>query len=164
MIDIDINADEFLKGLGKCLDGVEKCVGTEVKGIVNYIDKKVHERTPVHSGQAVRNMIWSQGTGGGGGEALEAIHEPEATGYTSQMGLGEEPRRKANQDAAQATLHALNFENPFTVYTLANHSPDIGMIEDGSSGIAGKSRAPNGVFAITVAEVMEKVKAGSPLS
>jgi len=161
VIELEINDDKFLKGLQGCLTEIEACVGGRVKEIVTYIDRKAHERTPVYTGQAVRNMVWSVGQGGS--SELPAIENPAETGHTSDMGLGEEPRRHANQEAAQETLKALDFGNPFQTFVMTNASPDIGLIEDGAAGLPGKSRAPNGVFAITMAEVMNKLKAGAPL-
>jgi len=159
MINIEINSDAFLNGLNDEITKIERSIGATVKQVVTSIDTQLHKRTPVHSGQAVRNMVWSVGQGGGG--AQPAIESPADTGHTSQMDLGQEPRRAANQEAAQATLHALSFKDPFQVFVLENASPDIGLIEDGSSGSPGKSRAPAGVFVITIAEVMARLKAGN---
>lgn len=162
MLKITTNADAFEAFMQKALAGVEAKVGERVKEVVTYIDTKLHTRTPVYTGQAVRNMIWSMGTPNN--TVFDAIETPPDTGHTSDMALGSEPRRRANEEAAQATLHALNFNKPFSVFYLSNNSPDIGLIEDGSSGLPGKSRAPAGVFAITMAEVVAKLKSGAPLN
>jgi hypothetical protein len=159
MIDIDINSDAFLKGLNAKIVGIETCIGATVKDVVFSIDAQLHKRTPVHSGQAVRNMIWSVGQGGA--SAQPAIEDPVDTGRTSQMELGQEPRRAANEAAARESLAALSFKDPFQVFVLENASPDIGLIENGSSGSPGKSRAPAGVFVITIAEVMARLKTGN---
>jgi hypothetical protein len=161
MITMSTNSAEFISGLDKIGAGIRAKIAARVKEIVFYIDMKAHARTPVFTGQAVRNMIWA--TGSANGTTHEAIASPPETGHTSMMGLGEEPRRAANTEAARATLLALDFKDPLKAYCLANQSPDIGLIEDGSAGIPGKSRAPSGVFAITIAEVMAKLSSGAPL-
>lgn len=161
MMKVTTNEAQFFSGLDRCLAEIEQKFARRVKEVVYFIDRKVHERTPVHSGQAVRNMIWSMGQANSA--TLPAIETPADPGYTSGMGLGSEPRRGANEAAARESLSALSFKNPFTVYWLSNNSPDIGLIEDGASGLPGKSRAPNGVFAITMADVIAKLKSGAPL-
>lgn len=161
MITLSTNATQWEREMRKCLDGIEFSVATRIKDIVHYIDMKVHARTPVYTGQAVRNMIWS--TGSPNPTTYPPIESPADTGYTSMMGLGQEPRRPANEAAARDSLHQLNFNNPFQVFHLTNNSPDIGLIEDGTSGLPGMTRAPNGVFGITVAELIMKLKTGVPL-
>jgi hypothetical protein len=161
MIEMSTNIGDFIAAMDKITPKIEACIAARMKEIVFYIDAKVHARTPVWSGQAVRNMIWQ--VGAANQTVHDAIESPAEKGHTSDMGLGEEPRRPANTEAARESLYALDFKDPFQAFCLANVSPDIGMIEDGSSGIPGKSRAPNGVFAITIAEVMAKLKTGAPL-
>lgn len=159
---ISIDLGSFLSDFEKALDGIKEQIGRRVRDIVYLLDQKLHERTPVWSGQAVRNMIWSMD--GNQGEVFAEIPVPTEMGGTSSMALGSEPRRPVNQQAAQATLAELDFSDPFRVYTIANNSPDMPLIEDGSSGLPGRSRAPNGVFAITVADVMAIIDSGGVLS
>lgn len=161
MLEISTNADQLERDLMKRLSGIEASIGGRVQEIITYIDTRVHQRTPVYTGQAVRNMIWSAGTPSS--NVFEAIPSPEETGHTSTMGLGEEPRRAANEAAAKDTLRGLNFSNPFQAFYLTNNSPDIGLIEGGGSGLPGKPRAPEGVFVITMVEVMQKLQSGAPL-
>lgn len=156
-----MNALAFERFMQKAIDDVEFKVADRIKEIVYFIDRKVHERTPVHTGQAVRNMIWSVGSPET--TVHPAIESPPDTGRTSGMSLGSEPRRAANEAAARATLYSLDFNKASQVYYLTNNSPDIGLIEDGSSGVAGQSRAPSGVFAITMAEIKTRLASGAPL-
>jgi hypothetical protein len=119
--------------------------------IVIAADTEIKELTPVHSGQAVRNMIWSAGAPSV--EVLEAI-DNGPPGPTNSMALGQEPRRQPNEEAAGASLIGLNLSNPFQTFYLTNLSPDIGGLELGLlPGAPMKSRSPNGMFGIVHAQL-----------
>lgn len=158
MISATFKIDNFMKKFANVEQKVTARVRTLVQKTVYYIDAKVHERTPVHTGLAIRNMIWS--VDAPAGAAHDAI-DTGPTGYTSRMALGAEPRRAANEAAARQSLQALDFTDPFHVYYLTNLAEDMTLIEEGSAGLPGRYRAPNGVFAITMAEVEARLKSGA---
>lgn len=125
--------------------------------IIRDADAHIKELTPVNTGQAVRNMIWSSGEPGS--VVFQAI-DNGPTGPTNSMTLGSEPRRMPNEEAAAESLLALNTTNPFQAFYLTNLSPDIGGLELGTlPGPPLKSRSPNGMFGIVHAQISAKVAA-----
>lgn len=158
MIDMTIDARRFMPNIQAIEDRIAKKIAAAAKNIVYFIDASVHAKTPVHTGEAVRNMIWSMDMPSPA--SFPAI-DNGPPGVTSQMALGAEPRRPPNAAAAKQTLRALTFVDPFHVYILHNESSDIGLIEYGGSGNPKYPRAPNGVFAVTMAEVAARLQAGS---
>jgi hypothetical protein len=127
---------------------LEKRFAHNIEVLIVAIDHEIKSLTPVHTGQAVVNYIWSRdhpvtmvlsalGTG--------------PTGRTNAMKLGEEPRRHENEAASEATLFSLGIaQNPFGAFYLSNNSPDIAGLEMGLlPGAPMKSRSPNGMFGIT---------------
>lgn len=133
-----------------------------VDALIRDIDKHIKSKTPVWSGQAVRNYIWQRGSGS------STVHEAidnGPTGHTNRMALGSEPRRKPNEEAAAQSISTLNLSNPFGVFTLQNNSPDIVGLELGIyPGPPMPSRSPNGMFGITQAYFHEKLASKGILS
>lgn len=130
----------------------EGTLSVRIMILCGEIDFYIKSLTPVHTGQSVRNYVWSSGTAFQG--VLPAI-DNGPTGKTNSMSLGEEPRRHVNEEAAAATLLALNFSNPFQTFTLTNNAPQIGGLELGLlPGPPLKSRSPAGMFGLTQQWVM----------
>lgn len=123
-------------------DRARQFVHERLRKMIVWFDGKLHERVPVWSGRAARNMIWSQGSP----NATE--FEPDGTGEYG------ESRRAANQALAQATLTGLTFTGAIGTYYLANHARNIGLIEDGAAPTPERSRTPEGIFRITIADLM----------
>lgn len=141
-----VGKQEARKKALACIDQLEANFGRRLKEIVEEIDPMIKALTPVNTGQAVRNYIWT--TGAPNPIVFDAI-DNGPPGHTNSMSLGSEPRRGPNEDAAHATLLALNFSNPFQTFYLTNLSPDIGGLELGIlPGPPFKSRSPNGMFGI----------------
>jgi hypothetical protein len=129
------------------IDVLEKRFGRNVEKLVHDIDTYIKSKTPVYTGQAVRNYIWTAGEGSG--TVHEAI-DNGPTGNTNSMALGMEPRRGVNEAAAFQSLASMSFANPFAAFTLTNNSPDIEGLEYGTyPGAPLSSRSPNGMFGIT---------------
>lgn len=118
-----------------------------IKAMIHEIDDHIKALTPVYTGQAVRNYIWTAGAPNT--TVYEAIENGE-TGQTNNMPLGNEPRRSSNEAAAAQSLDALDFGNPFQTFYLTNLSPDIEGLELGIlPGPPLSSRSPNGMFGLT---------------
>lgn len=131
--------------------------GVNLKEIAAEADDLIKSLTPVNTGQAVRNYIWT--TGSPNASVFDAI-DNGPTGPTNTMTLGSEPRRQPNEEAARATLLALNFSNPFQTFYLANNSPDIEGLELGIlPGPPLKSRSPNGMFGIVHNQIAVRIAA-----
>lgn len=152
MIEMQTNIGDIIGLMDRIQGQITDQVRVLVKDAVEFVDARVHARTPVHTGAAIRNMVWTMDTPTE--FSFHPIASPEDPGRTSSMSLGSEPRRPPNEAAARETLRSLSFNDPFHAYILTNNAEDIGLVEDGTSGLPGKSRAPNGVFAITYADLI----------
>ena len=132
------------------IDELERRFAVNVEQLIEEIDHHIKAVTPVHSGQAVRNYIWSRDVPNP--IVFDAI-DNGPPGRTNQMALGSEPRRAVNESAAADSLTTLALRaNPFAVFHLTNNSPDIAGLELGIlPGPPLKSRSPQGMFGITEA-------------
>lgn len=119
-----------------------------LEDVVREIDEHIKAVTPVNTGQAVRNYIWSMNTPN---SVVHDAIDSGPVGRTNSMALGVEPRRAANENASAETISSLNLRaNPFGVIHLTNLSPDIVGLEAGTlPGPPLRSRSPNGMFGIT---------------
>jgi hypothetical protein len=150
MIEMSTNISDVIAGFDKIEGRIKAQITERVRSAVEFIDSKVHERTPVWSGRAVRNMIWT----------MESPNQTEFEPIASPAEFSE-ARRSANTEAARETMKALRFDDPFHSFILSNNAAHIGLIEDGSAPTPERSRSPNGVFAITVADVMARLSSGA---
>lgn len=118
--------------------------------LIEDIDDHIKSLTPVNTGQAVRNYIWS--VGAPNAMVFDAI-DNGPPGPTNNMALGSEPRRGVNEEAAGRSLTTLNLQqNPFAQIYLTNLSPDIEGLEFGLlPGPPLRSRSPQGMFGVTAA-------------
>lgn len=142
------------------LDRMKKNAVENVKALVFEIDTEIKALTPVWSGQAVANYIWTTG------QPHTGVEEPidnGPPGPTNSMPLGTEPRRAPNEAAAAQSLDSINFGNPFQTFILTNNSPDIQGLELGRLP-EGRSRSPNGMFGLVSTFISAKVAAKGLLS
>lgn len=130
------------------IDDLERRFAQNLDELVNEIDTHIKSLTPVNTGQAVRNYIWSRGIPNS--VVFSAIDNGDP-GHTNTMALGTEPRRDVNESAAAESLGTLGINaNPFGVFYLTNNSPDIVGLEMGIlPGPPFKSRSPRGMFGVT---------------
>ncbi|MBS3648864.1 hypothetical protein KEU06_09620 [Pseudaminobacter sp. 19-2017] len=138
------NIDEIIARLSNVPADIEKRVSRIVMKVVHEIDMRIHPKTPVWSGAAVRNMIWTRG-------------KPNQTEFdpVGSDGTGEQ-NRAANTAAARQSLHALTFDKPFAVYYLTNNAKHIRGLEAGLLPYPGKHPV-DGMFGMTYAEVVAKL-------
>lgn len=132
------------------IEEMERKFAQNLDALVRDIDDHIKALTPVNTGQAVRNYIWSIGTPNA--IVYEAI-DNGPPGPTNSMALGSEPRRGPNEEAAARSIGSLGLvANPFTEVILTNLSPDIQGLEYGLlPGPPLRSRSPSGMFGITAA-------------
>lgn len=130
------------------IDELERRFARNIEALVIEIDYHIKSVTPVHSGSAVRNYIWSRDVAN---LLVFSAIDNGPPGHTNKMALGTEPRRAVNEDAARDSLQTLRLAaNPFGQIILANNDPDIVGIEMGIlPGPPFKSRSPRGMFGIT---------------
>lgn len=148
----------FINGLRRSSVKVEKRVADTLRFATRMLHETILSRTPVWSGSAVRNMVWTMGTP----NSVEFESLPDGTGTpgTNKMPLGPEPHRKANEQAATQTLRALSFERPFTTYHLTNNASHIAMLEAGKLPTPQTSRAAQGMFFVSFHYVVAMLQSG----
>jgi hypothetical protein len=130
----------------KQIDDLEKRFQQNIELLVREVHEFITSKTPVNTGQAVRNMIWVRGEGHS--IVLDALGSG-APGPTNSMTLGSEPRRAENEADAKNTIAGLNLSNPFGVFTLQNNAPDIVGLELGVlPGPPLTPRSPQGMFGL----------------
>lgn len=140
------NHNKVRKEVMKSMEGFQRRFSRGMEELCIEIDDTIKSHTPVWSGRAVRNYLWS--TGSPDTRSFEPI-DNGPPGPTNSMPLGVEPRRATNEDAARETLMALDFTNPFQTFILTNNADDIEGLEFGLLPTPAKSRSPNGMFALT---------------
>ena len=148
------NAASFARSLKDISPRYQKRVAERIVNIARFVHKGLIDRTPVWEGQTVRNYIMTIDSGFS--SKLEAIGS-EPTGQTSKMGLGSEPRRLENEAAALDSGSVLSVQNAFSKIYITNNSDNVSGLELGQLPDAGRSRSPNGMFAITLEEAISKL-------
>jgi hypothetical protein len=140
------------------IEALERKFAQNIQNLVQEIDHHIKALTPVNTGQAVRNYIWTLNNPNS--VVYQAINNGP-TGATNQMALGTEPRRGVNEDAAADSMNTLGLmNNPFGIIYLTNNSPDIVGLEMGTlPGPPFKSRSPRGMFGVSEAYFNALVKA-----
>ena len=149
------NKEAVRKAALQSIAKLERRFATNVEALIEEVDEHIKSLTPVYTGQAVRNYIWTTESPFTG--VYDAI-DNGPTGATNSMPLGMEPRRAVNESAAAESLAALSFANPFQAYYLTNNSPDIVGLELGVlPGPPLSSRSPNGMFKLVQTYVSAKI-------
>lgn len=140
------------------IEQLERNFAKNIALIAEATDHYIKALTPVNTGQAVRNYIWTRNEPNT--VVYEAINNGPP-GHTNRMALGSEPRRKPNEAASHETLLGLGLSaNPFGMIYLTNLSPDIEGLELGLlPGPPLRSRSPNGMFGVTSAFVKALIEA-----
>ena len=150
------NRQEIEKKVRASMQRFEGNLTVKIEILCLEIDRYIKSLTPVHTGETVRNYIWSTDVPFLG--HFDAI-DNGPTGNTNSMTLGEEPRRGPNEHAAAESLALVNFSNPFQSFYLANNSPQVAGLELGIlPGPPMTSRSPHGMFGLTHEYVMIKIR------
>lgn len=140
------NIPEIISRMSGIEDRLNKKVARLVRSLIMRIDISVHEKTPVWSGLAIRNMIWSAGS-------------PNTTQYPEikQGSVEDEGRRPANAAAARRTRDSVLStvgKKPYGVWYLSNASHHIFELEAGNLPSPERSRVPpGGMFGLTYAQL-----------
>lgn len=147
----------LLKALENQKEVPDKMVRQVLEKVLVLVHKGVTMRTPVHTGKSLRNWVWTMDAPSSSAN-LPAIGSGDP-GRTSQMALGSEPRRSANQAAVDGTFAMLDLSRPMRAYWLTNRSAEIMDLEYGKLPSPGRSRSPAGMAAITFQEALALVGA-----
>ena len=148
------NASTFAKSLKDVSPRWNRKVATRIINAARFVHQSLIDKTPVWEGQTVRNYIMTLDVGYSG--KIDPIGEG-ATGQTSKMGLGDEPRRAENASAALETGSILTLDNAFSRILITNNSDNVAGLELGQLPDSGRSRSPNGMFAITLEELLSRL-------
>jgi hypothetical protein len=142
----------------RAIEALERRFVNNLEALVLEIDDHIKSLTPVNTGQAVRNYIWTTGTPN---VIIYDAIDNGPTGATNRMALGTEPRRRTNEDAAFTSLTSLSIKTkPYEMFYLTNMSPDIVGLEAGIlPGPPFQSRSPNGMFGLTSGYIKTLVSA-----
>lgn len=133
-------------------DKVEDDYGNKTNEVLIALNEKILAGTPVWEGDTILNWRWST-------RAPDTRHEnPRGQnidpGPTNTMALGEEPRRKINEERPRRSLTgALKAKKPIDIY-LTNTSDSAMAVEYGQLPTPGSSRTDSrGIVRLAIAEV-----------
>lgn len=138
------NIEQVIGRMGNIPKKIDAQVARLIRKLIMVIDVSVHEKTPVWSGLAIRNMIWTMDR--------PNTHEFEEIKSGT---VEDEGRRDANAAAARQTRDAvMKFKKPYGVFYLSNASKHIFDLEAGKLPSPERSRVPpGGMFGLTYAQV-----------
>lgn len=158
-----IGKDQARKAALDSIAELERRFAANVETLVHEVDTFIKSITPVNTGQAVRNYIWTRDMPNT--MVYDAI-DNGPPGATNSMPLGEEPRRAVNEAAAAESLTGLGITaNPFAPIILTNLAPDIEGLELGIlPGPPLHSRSPSGMFGVTAQYVKTLIASKGILS
>lgn len=149
------NRNQVEQRVRKSMDEMKKQLGAGIRDLCFEIDETIKSHTPVWSGKAVRNYLWSVGAPD---TSVYPAIESGPTGPTNSMPLGAEPRREANERASRETLLSIDFTDPFQNFILSNNADDIAGLEYGLLPTPERSRSPSGMFGLTQNYVSELLR------
>ena len=161
MVAFKSNSARFTSRIKKQPKRLETNFQIRLERIVRIAHKKLLDKTPVFEGRTVRNYLLTMDNPYQGREI-----EPIGTGspgQTNSMPLGTEPRRPANEAASLATQSNLKLSrNAFRKIFITNRSQAVAGLERGELPGQGKpSRSPNGMFKITMMEIVALLRSGA---
>ena len=149
------NRRQVERDVRKSMADMKKRLGKNIREVCFEIDDTIKAHTPVWSGKAVRNYLWSVGVAST--QVFDAISNGPP-GPTNSMALGTEPRRDVNESASRETLLSLDFSDPFKSFILTNNADDIEGLEYGLLPTRESSRSPNGMFGLTQNYISEFIR------
>jgi hypothetical protein len=151
------NAVGFINGLDRSIARFEKKWTARNKVLVDTAMRKLIARTPVYTGQTIRNYVASNGSPASGGvKAGEAPVE-----RTNRLSIGTEKLRGGAEAQALATLASVDFSDPYDTFFIVNKSPAVAGLEVGALPAEPFTpRSPAGMFGITLQELAAIVDQG----
>jgi hypothetical protein len=152
-----LNPIQFISGLERHEEKFEKMFRLKVRMLVTEGMRRLIDKTPVWSGQAVANYVATGGAPYGG--PVKAGGDPEKG--TNAKPLGSEVNRGGASAVATATVASVDFSDPYKAFYITNRAPHIGGLEVGA--LPGKPftpRSPAGMFAVTVQELTALLSSG----
>lgn len=152
------NLDEFINGLTVYEQRFVVFFRKKVTRLMSEGMERLMDKTPVNTGQAVMNYVASVGSPYSG----SAIEAGRAVEPTNKLALGAEQLRGGAEAVSRSTLRGIDYKDPFKVYWISNNSPNIKGLEYGELPYDPYTpRSPQGMFAVTVQELISRLEAGS---
>lgn len=145
--------DAWLGQFEKEIEQFEDKCANEMKQAARVLTEALFSRTPVWSGESVRNYVWGIGKAPAGGSKGQIGPVPPPR-PTSMMQLGEEDNRPANEAAARADMDGVlrtykKIDKPLVVTnTIAAKKWDL--IDNGNAPFPGQGRNPGGVSKLAI--------------
>lgn len=154
---IVMNGTSFTRGLDRSVVRLEKKYKIRVRKLMEAGMVRLIRKTPVHTGQAVRNYVATVGTPYSG-----AVKQgPDAVEATNRLALGSERLRGGAAAEAKATLESVDYADPFKVFWITNKTPHIAGLEAGELPEEPFTpRSPQGMFGITLQELSAMLESG----
>ena len=151
------NAVGFNNGLSRSIERFEKKWAKRNKILVNEAMKRLIAKTPVHTGQTVRNYIASNGSPASG--AVKKGSTPVER--TNRLPVGAERLRGPAAAEAMSTLAMVDFSDPYDVFFITNRSPAVAGLEVGAlPEDPFVPRSPQGMFGVTLQELTAMLDLG----
>lgn len=130
---------------------IEAALLNSMKLAVKAAHESLLKHTPVFTGLAVRNFVWTSGSPYSGPYTMPSELTP--TGRTRGTSLGSEPRRAENEAVSTGTLSNIDFTKPYQTIFVTNNAPDIEGLEEGLLPSPADSRSRFGIFAVMESEM-----------
>lgn len=152
-----VNSAEFIRGITEFEEKFHKLFRDKMRMLVTEGMRRLIDKTPVNTGEAVMNYVATGGAPYGGG-VKEAGDPVEATNHLS---LGAEKLRGRAASVATATVASVDFSDPYNVYWITNKAPNIQGLEYGLLPQAPYTpRSPAGMFGVTLEELLALLSSG----
>ena len=154
------NSASFLTRIKQEPKKVERKLLTIVRKSIKYAHQSITSKTPVFTGTALSNYVWSTGSPS---SSFSGDPGGGPTGQTNRMALGSEPRRPSAQAKADASRDAVLLTlDPFQKFFLTNNTPHIMGLEYGRFPLPPlNQRSPNGMYRVTLAALKARLASGA---
>jgi hypothetical protein len=148
----------------KYIEDVSKKIVDLRRAVAEELTEAILANTPVWSGRSVRSLQWSNGSSPaqkevhpdrGDTSSDGPYHYHQEFGATSQMPLGQEPRRASAEAVAYGSLHSADFGLDQTLFVTMN-STASDKIEAGIAPTPERARNQGIVSALAIAQVKAK--------
>lgn len=152
-----LNSVAFFAGLDKEVEQVRVIMRTRVRRLVDEAMRRLIEKTPVNTGQAVMNYVAT-----GGSPYAGAVKDaPDPVEPTNHLPLGAERLRGPVAAVATATIATVDFSDIFKTFYITNNSPHIVGLEHGALPASPYTpRSPQGMFGVSVQELEAMLASG----
>ena len=157
MGDVVANPNAFMRGIDLSVKRFDKQFSNTIRRVMTESHRRLLDKTPVHTGQAVMNYIATDTTPYNG-PALEAGDAVEAT---NKLPIGVERLRASAVARAKSSLQSVNYDDPYRNFYITNKAPHIGGLENGELPEDPYTpRSPAGMFGVTLQEISSMLSSG----